>query len=88
MDHLHSFQHFLQTFTQGSDAKPGFISFCICLANASFAFVTAFIDLPNMHQFQQILAMCASVVAMVSGGFAIRYYRTITKKANQSNHVK
>jgi glucan phosphoethanolaminetransferase (alkaline phosphatase superfamily) len=82
MDHLQSFIHnFIQIH---GDSKPGLNSFLTCIISALFAFINAFITLTQLHTLQVVMAILASLVALVSGGFAIYYYRLQIKKTKEN----
>jgi len=52
-----------------------------CCLSAIFAFTTTFITLKDV---QTVAALIASLVAIVSGGFAIYFYRLQIKKINKN----
>lgn len=57
----------------GQHHSDGLVSTTICMVSTIFAWV-------SIKDVQTIAAIIASLVAVVSGGFAIRYYYHATKK--------
>lgn len=57
----------------GQHHSDGLVSTLICVFSTVFAWV-------SIKDVQTIAAIVASLVAVVSGGFAIRYYYHATKK--------
>jgi hypothetical protein len=78
MDHLH---HFLQYF--GQHPKTGITSVVLSFVSATLAFVFAK-WIPSAENVKVICTVCASLVSMTAGVYAIRYYRLQIRKLNQT----
>jgi len=57
----------------GQHHSDGLVSTTICMVSTIFAWM-------SINDVQTIAAIISSLVAVVSGGFAIRYYYHATKK--------
>lgn len=74
MDHL----NFIHQFAETNGTRPGIVSTVISSISACFAFISFIKDI------QTIAALVASCMAIVSGGFAIYFYRLQIKKLKKN----